>query len=465
LFKGEVRASDWSKFLDFNQIHYAATDAYAGFRIWDALECKRKMINPPLPLPQFCDHDEKSRQSTKRVKAVRKPAVITTGEEATAVVDEPSEEEDADEYETAAEELMDSHELEDASDSESSAHSDDPDADYLPRTRRVGRLAIDQDQQDSGAIGRSIPTRRVGRVNFSRLSDPDPGYPTLPSVSSDEGDDSDSSSAFDPPSKTRLRRRAVENTSTEEPLLEVSDRTEIDEFEDKELDHLLSSMDIDEMLDDKNDKPSVAYALKDGLEQTPHSLTPDPTTETNDEGQRSADTISIGNTSKDEKKKEKSKEPSSAPSKATMSVSAPLQPQDPDSTPAPTPTFAPLQPDTTPRSSEYIAAETWAQDYLYRTIPSPSASSTSTSRIRTTVPHIRAYHLWHHQHLPLDVVATHLRDPPLAQSTVASYILQAVTLEKLEYRSDELKEVLRGLPIGLRMGRWRYLVERLGGLD
>src|SRR5207248_3339049 len=92
----------------------------------------------------------------------------------------------------------------------------------------------------------------------------------------------------------------------------------------------------------------------------------------------------------------------------------------------------------------------------------PSASSSTPSRIRATVTPLRAYHLWHHQRLSLDNIGAHLRDPPLAQSTVNGYILQAINLEKLEYDDEQLRTVLRGTPANARKGRWGWLSKQVG---
>jgi len=51
LFKGEVRGSDWSQPLVMDQIVYAASDSYAGVQLFDALEQKRKKLDPIPPLP------------------------------------------------------------------------------------------------------------------------------------------------------------------------------------------------------------------------------------------------------------------------------------------------------------------------------------------------------------------------------------------------------------------------------
>ena len=51
LKKDNVRVSAWSKKLDMEQCEYAATDAYAGFRLYHALEAARKTMKPMPPRP------------------------------------------------------------------------------------------------------------------------------------------------------------------------------------------------------------------------------------------------------------------------------------------------------------------------------------------------------------------------------------------------------------------------------
>ncbi|KAF2157135.1 ribonuclease H-like protein [Myriangium duriaei CBS 260.36] len=53
LMKGAIRVSAWSGRLSNDQISYAVTDAYAGFRLYDQLERMRKAMNPIPPLPAF----------------------------------------------------------------------------------------------------------------------------------------------------------------------------------------------------------------------------------------------------------------------------------------------------------------------------------------------------------------------------------------------------------------------------
>ncbi|KAK5001942.1 hypothetical protein LTR28_012039, partial [Elasticomyces elasticus] len=49
--KGPVRTSDWSTALRWEQIQYSASDAYAGLRLYDRLEEKRKELDPTPPRP------------------------------------------------------------------------------------------------------------------------------------------------------------------------------------------------------------------------------------------------------------------------------------------------------------------------------------------------------------------------------------------------------------------------------
>ncbi|KAI9676701.1 MAG: hypothetical protein M1822_008264 [Bathelium mastoideum] len=57
LFKGKVRVSDWTKPLDADQVKYSAADAYAGFRLFHAMEAKRTAMVPVPPRPAFAELD------------------------------------------------------------------------------------------------------------------------------------------------------------------------------------------------------------------------------------------------------------------------------------------------------------------------------------------------------------------------------------------------------------------------
>ena len=55
LWKGEVRSSDWSADLNYQQIQYAASDSYAGFHLYHALEAKRLAMDPTPPRPAHAE--------------------------------------------------------------------------------------------------------------------------------------------------------------------------------------------------------------------------------------------------------------------------------------------------------------------------------------------------------------------------------------------------------------------------
>lgn len=438
LYKGAVRESDWSQPLKYDQISYAATDAYAGLRIWDVLEAKRKMLRPVPPRPALCDFDPLPKpKATPTAKRVRKATPVAEKEEENAeevpeAVEQPGEDESS--YETAAEEMVDSHELEGIPDfessSESSAQSADSDSEYVPPVRRLGRIALRKPQdEDIPSIPRQV--QRVGRVASEQI---DPGYPTLPSISSsDETDSSDD--AFDPPVHVPKRRVPRTSRAASKPSLPKED-TEMKDVSDAEsLEDELLALSLDFTDKQGMDAKQVDTELHQP-EQEQVALTSKPVPVLAKGEDNVQDTEPPSKTSKDAEK-------------STPDVS--------------TPTFAPLS--TTAQKPEYTAAESWAQSYLFNTIPSASSSSSTPSRIRATVPHLRAYHLWHHQHLPLSEIAACLRTPPLAESTVCSYILQAIALERLEYRTEDMRLVLKALPKALRMTRWKWLVEKIGGVE
>lgn len=95
------------------------------------------------------------------------------------------------------------------------------------------------------------------------------------------------------------------------------------------------------------------------------------------------------------------------------------------------------------------SAETWISEY-HATNPEPKAKPSE----------LRTYHLWHHQNLSLQTIASTLRDPPLAMTTVASYVLQAVKEEGLPYDVGRMKEALEMLPSSVH-GRYKGIVEKV----
>jgi hypothetical protein len=404
LYKGEqleddltitasVRESDWSKPLDLQQIQYAASDAYAGFRLYHMLEWKRKQLRPTPPTRGLCDYDSKplprSKAPRKRQKAGDKSklGVATTPEQVIRPLqqshdqiqdlDQGAEEED-DVYETAAEELIDDQE---------------------PQDLEVG-----------AGIGNDLAHKRIGRVNLSwlRSHGPDPGYPALPCVG-EEADDRSASSLFCDHSSRLLEDVELDPLlSDPRPNGSVQETTD-DEFADPDLEEALNAMEVDMYGKLKED---VGTAI----------------TATSDQSNTSCEFDEL---------------PTDSP---------------------PTFQYQPLAgiPDTVVHTREYTLAATWAQTHLHSTVPSPA--STTPSRIRATVPHLRAYYLWFYQELSVDEIARHLRDPPLSHNTVTGYILQAVSLERLEYDKSRMKELVTGLPTALKRGTWKWMAEKVGAL-
>ncbi|EHK41658.1 hypothetical protein TRIATDRAFT_287102 [Trichoderma atroviride IMI 206040] len=109
-------------------------------------------------------------------------------------------------------------------------------------------------------------------------------------------------------------------------------------------------------------------------------------------------------------------------------------------TKAPTPSRArsrrslpkPIPVDT--RDARVIAAEAQMKEYR----------AAKTTELKTAVPCLRAYYMWHRNEdlCPGDIAAL-LRDPPLLTSTVAHYVLDAIKAENLPYPVLRLhKEVI-----------------------
>ncbi|KXT08561.1 hypothetical protein AC579_8309 [Pseudocercospora musae] len=131
----------------------------------------------------------------------------------------------------------------------------------------------------------------------------------------------------------------------------------------------------------------------------------------------------------------------SAPEEVSGAIDTAIYPKLPPLDP-PTPTSA-TKPTLGPVSSQSNPQNlcnpqtTLADNWISSLDPKPSKLGAST---------LRAYHLWHHQDFSVQEVAKSCREPPLALTTVASYIMQAIKQEDLPYQSERLKDVLQCLP-------------------
>jgi len=402
------------------QIHYAAADAYAGYRLYHMLEWKRTRLRPtPPPIP-LCDYDNKPNPSKakvprKKTKAATKSEDVSkTGLDSLADDAEQEQEgdEDGDGYETASEEFIDSQQQEDASTSTfpkdvQGTEGSFPDVEDTELARKSGV-----------GFEAKVPSlsRRVGRVDLSLLTGTDPGYPTLPRASQEETKMPSSTGAF----KGHASKDRDVNVSSRSQLSDALYTSE-DAYDDPELEEALGRMTLDDSGKLTEDAESLALEhtkLPASNAKEVELLEFDPTSL---ELQELAETIPV----------------------------------------APKP-FTGLSGESSP-VSQYETATTWAQEYVRSTIPSPT--STEPSRIRATVPHLRAYYLWYHQKQSIEEITRVLRDPPMSSSTVTNYILQAVMLEKVEYETESLRSVMRMMPSGMRKGRWKGLAEQVGALD
>lgn len=440
-----VRESDWSKPLEPQQIHYAAADAYAGFRLYHILEWKRKQLRPTPPSRGICDYDAKRVErpkAPKENKTTRKSKEASSAaKQGTSAVEagqaseleqdqdemEEEEENDEEDYETAPEETIDGHGLEDTTSSS------------MDQAKHVIASA------SSTADEYIRSQRRVGRVNMSWLRGADPGYPALPQEPDDLAVSTERPITNDLTHSVTDTKDANQSFDTCE--LEAREN-EDDEFADPELDEALQDLDLDpegklieariepSLVSDKHqqgvdvtgpDLSNIALTERHTSRDTqPGSLEPDHVQAADELATRNTNNLDMDQSTLDD-----------PPNSEVTTVS-----------------------DDSKHTKEYTLATTWAQEYLRSTIPSPT--STAPSRIRATTPHLRAYHLWHHHKLSVEDIAGHLRDPPLAHSTVSGYILQAVNLEGLEYDNDTMRGILKALPTGLRQGRWKGMVEKVG---
>ncbi|KZF26854.1 hypothetical protein L228DRAFT_280004 [Xylona heveae TC161] len=104
---------------------------------------------------------------------------------------------------------------------------------------------------------------------------------------------------------------------------------------------------------------------------------------------------------------------------------------------------------------EVLQAEAWTATWR--------AGLPSDYKTRASPAHLRAYALWHDQSFDPPVIARLLRDPPLQTTTVSSYILEAIRLEKLPYDPARLRDVISHLPEPIYERRYRALKRDLEG--
>lgn len=102
LKKDAVRTSAWSKKLDAQQSEYAASDAYAGFRLYHALDAKRRKMSPEPP-PPACLEDGAPLQYWKDGVLVSKTYVVKRAEKVSEQGEKLGDAEEDEEYFDAVE--------------------------------------------------------------------------------------------------------------------------------------------------------------------------------------------------------------------------------------------------------------------------------------------------------------------------------------------------------------------------
>ncbi|KAF2481011.1 ribonuclease H-like domain-containing protein [Neohortaea acidophila] len=110
LKKDDVRTSAWSRRLQLEQTEYAASDAYAGFRLYHALEAKRKKMQPMPTRPAFYE-DQKPIMLGDGTVAVPRPQPSKRKIEVRDEVEKVEEDIDEEEHEESFEELEEALDL------------------------------------------------------------------------------------------------------------------------------------------------------------------------------------------------------------------------------------------------------------------------------------------------------------------------------------------------------------------
>ena len=101
LYKGDdVRLVEWNRALKNDQLQYAASDAYAGLRLFDELNARRLAMEPTPPLPAFAEEklpilfprrDELEAVYRKRRKEEKVRERLDQGCDSAVAVDTPNE--------------------------------------------------------------------------------------------------------------------------------------------------------------------------------------------------------------------------------------------------------------------------------------------------------------------------------------------------------------------------------------
>lgn len=94
---------------------------------------------------------------------------------------------------------------------------------------------------------------------------------------------------------------------------------------------------------------------------------------------------------------------------------------------------------------EVVMAEDWMKTWHTKRSPD--------QKCLVSPAQLRAYSLWHEQQIDVSATAAILRDPPLKNSTVAAYVLDAIRLEQLPFEKGRIMPLVECLHLS---GRYKY---------
>ena len=107
---------------------------------------------------------------------------------------------------------------------------------------------------------------------------------------------------------------------------------------------------------------------------------------------------------------------------------------------------------STPPKPEIQAANEWIAQWR--------ATQPTDAKAKAYPAALRAYALWHIQGRDCSSAAALLRDPPLKETSVAAYVLDAIMLENLPFKPERVTDVTTNLPDMLQAKSKRYFQGR-----
>ena len=111
------------------------------------------------------------------------------------------------------------------------------------------------------------------------------------------------------------------------------------------------------------------------------------------------------------------------------------------------------RPSPQPRKPEVIIANEWVAKWHSRFPPGYKSAAGPAC--------LRAHALWHEQGFTVPEAAALLRDPPLLNATVATYVLDALRAEKLPFEKERLAALFLHVPQAIK-GKYKTIFKKAG---